>query len=235
MEVAALETLHQLDLRPEQLKSLADLARGAAEKSAARRTAKVTPAYRQALAGLHAALAAGDDDRIDQSREKLETVIEKDKPEIDDQIPVTDAAWSRAHQAFQILTVSQVGALLAAQELADPLEVLTEGLELVRGLESAEKDEVRDQTAAEVAWLVGGHDGEAAHPVRAQAVELLDRAHRMKEAEFKRELPNLKTAAGQILNSVDTLQVLGHIAEHRLAELLSNPRLEPAIRALGKR
>ena len=59
LEVTALLTLSHLDLNEDQLKGLAALAKGAAQKPGKRQPAKVSSKYRAALINLHAALATG--------------------------------------------------------------------------------------------------------------------------------------------------------------------------------
>jgi hypothetical protein len=49
--------------------------------------------------------------------------------------------------------------------------------------------------------------------------------------EFKGEKPDLEKALAKLIGSVGPVQQLKNAMERDLAELLSNPRLVPAIRA----
>jgi len=63
----------------------------------------------------------------------------------------------------------------------------------------------------------------------------LKTAHVMREREPKKQRPELEKAARQFVAQVPPTQVLHNVAEHTLAELLSNPRLVAAFDARLKR
>jgi hypothetical protein len=231
LEVAALDTLHALALKPDQIRALGDLAKGAAD-STKREPAKASPAFRQALGELRAALLRGDEDKAANAREKIDTLMEKEEEtEIHDDVTVTDIARERAAKAFKLLTAPQVAALVGSHPPADPVEVLTEGFKTVRGLMDKEREEARDQVADEVTSLVAGTDSDRAKGIKEKAIVLLDRAAYLPEAQYRRELGKLRQEAKSVIGEVDSLELLRHAAEQALAELLSNPRLPNVLKA----
>lgn len=235
MEVAALDMLRNLELRPDQLRALTELANGAAETEATRPAAKATAAFRQALTNLHGALVRGDGNKIADARDKLDALLDKDSPEIHDEIRISDIARERAGKAVKLLTVPQIGAFLTAQQLADPMDVLNDGFHQIRQAKGADKDQMRDQIADEVAWLVGGIGTEEETKVRTQATELLNRAAGLADDEYKRQLGKLRIEARKIVGQPDAVEVIRHTLDHGMAELLSNPRLGVAIEATKRK
>src|SRR5262249_49844730 len=69
MEVAALQTLRDLDLTPAQMAELSNLARQSAPKGQHRESAKTSPEFSKALSALYTALSKGDDKQIGDARE----------------------------------------------------------------------------------------------------------------------------------------------------------------------
>jgi hypothetical protein len=61
--------------------------------------------------------------------------------------------------------------------------------------------------------------------------KLLQRAARIKnDAAFAAHRKDFEKEVREIIGDVDNMTVIGNILEHGMAELLSNPRLEAAIR-----
>jgi hypothetical protein len=232
LEVAALQILHDLELTPAQLSALAKLARESAPAAKPRESAKASPGFTAALTSLHGALARGDDNQIGEAREKLDLLMQKEEPELDDGIAVTESARSNAAEAIKILNVRQVGVFLGTLELTDPAELLITALDQVRKLSSSKEVEEEIATVTEeVGWLTSGDDDEAAQKVKQKATALLQKAARLKnDAAFAGQRKSLEKEARAAAGEVDNLDVIGHILEHGMADLLSNPRLEAAIR-----
>jgi hypothetical protein len=230
LEVQALLTLTRLDLTPDQLKNLAALAKGAAQKPMKRPPAKVSNKYRSALINLHAALAKGDDAKVLESKEKMEDLMESEEIDLDEDVPISDEARTRAAKFLRQLSPSQVATFLGGLTLTDPGERLVDGLEEVRGLDSDDdKKEACEDIANEVSRLVGG-DTEQGKQVQEKVVALLTRAQGLKDADYKKQKDSLEKAARDIVGAVSPIEVLGHIVENGLAQLLANPRLEAALR-----
>ncbi|HEV3117912.1 MAG TPA: hypothetical protein VGY58_12725 [Gemmataceae bacterium] len=236
LEVAALQTLHDLELSQAQLAAFIKLAHEAAPTAADGAEGKASPAYGKALGELRDALARGDDEQIATCRDKLDALHEKEEPELDLQVEVTDAARARALPALRILKAPQVAAFLASVEVADPGDLLVDGLEQVRGLSEAEQKDETSRLAAEVSWLVAGRDEKAGAKVRDRVTALLEQASAAKdEAAFQKEHAALEREARAIAGPVDPLAVLARSLEHKMAELLSNPRLESALTTIKTR
>jgi hypothetical protein len=233
MEVAALETIHDLQLTPAQLDELARLAKTDGAKDQTRKPAKAGDKVRKALADLRAALIADNDDRIEELAAARDELIEKESPDLDDDFEITDAARKHAPEFLRRLTAAQVAAYLAerTEDLTDPMTMLAETIEQSRKLSGEEWDDARDDAADELGWIVAGADADGAAKVAVKVKELIDRAHKLKDAEFTAQREELDKAARQIAGDLGPTDVIRHFLERALAELLSNPRLAAAVEA----
>jgi hypothetical protein len=232
LEVAVLQTLHDLELSQAQLSKLSQLARKSAPKKESRHPAMTSPELATALNNLHAAYVKGDDNGINECREKLDALMEKQEPELDNGVVITEEAKANAAEALKVLNVRQVGAFLATLELTDPAELLLSALEQVRELKNEKELEQETATVAEeVVWLVHGLDEHEDSPrIRKKITELLQRAYQLKkDAGVGNDSESLEQEAREIGKEVDNLDVISHILEHGMAEILSNPRLDSAI------
>jgi hypothetical protein len=232
MEVAVLQTLHDLELAPAQLTKLSHLARASAPKEENRQPAKTSAEFVTALKNLHAAYARGDDKQISECREKLDALMEKQQPELDNGVSLTEEAKGKAAEALKVLNVRQVGAFLATLELTDPAELLLSALEQVRELKNnKELEQEIASVAEEVTWLMHGlEEDEASQNTKDKVTQLLERAGKRKnEAGDGNDRESLEKEAGDIVKEVDNMDVISHILDHGMAEMLSNPRLHAAI------
>ena len=237
MEVAALQAFHQFKLTSVQLERLRKLVKETAPEPSEREAVKASTTFRDALVALRNALVEGDDDDlIDQLQEELEDLTQKEKPDLDDGIEVTDTARLRAPDLVRSLSPRQVAFYLAshAEEIPEPVERIREALSTVRNLDPAEWKQVRTAVSEEVAG-VAGLNAEKTAQVSDQVVQLLIQARAMTEEEFKAERPELEKTAREIVGNLGPLDVLRHFLAQDLAELLSNPRLAAAIDARQKR
>jgi hypothetical protein len=236
LEVAALQVLHDLELTPAQITALTKLARESAPKGQKREPAKASADLAKALTALHTALTKGDDNAIGDAQEKLNALMEKEQPELDNAISLTQAAREKAGDALKLLNVRQAGNFLSSQELTDPAEFLRSALEEVRKLKDKELEDEIAMVAEEVAWLVDGIDGEQGDKIREKVASLLNRASALKSAaDFARQRKSFDEEIKGIVGEVDNADILGHILEHGMAELLSNPRCESALRSIRTR
>jgi hypothetical protein len=226
-----LQVLHDLEYTPAQRAALTKLARAASPKGEKREPAKASAAFAKALTALHAAYAGGDDNKIGEAREKFDALIEKEQPELDNTIQLTEAARDKAADALKLLNVRQAGTFLATLELTDPAELMASALDQVRGLKGKELDDEIGAVADEVAWLLDGLDGAEGEKIQKKVTALLKRAAALSSnAELARQRKSPDETIKGIVGDVDNTDVLAHILEHGMAELLSNPRLEAAIR-----
>jgi hypothetical protein len=236
LEVAALQLAHQMGLTTDQMEAFAKLAKDAAPKDAARKPAKVSDKYRKTLQSYHDALIKGDDDRIDDLGEELEDLRDSEDPDLDDRVETTDEARKLAPRALKLLGARQTAAYLGlyGDDLPDPVEDLLAALDKSHDPEEKDWKGLRDDTVAEVGWLVAGFDKDAAGKASDKAGALLDRARGLKDEEFKTQRPQLEKEARDLAVEVGATEVLRHILERDLAELLANPRLPAALDARVK-
>jgi hypothetical protein len=231
MEIAALQTLRDLELSPTQLTALTKLARESAAKGERREPAKTSPEFAAALANLHAAYVKGDEQQIGECREKLDALTEKQEPELDNGVSITEGALGNAADALKLLNVRHTGYFLATLELTDPAEFLISAAEQVRDIKNGKDLEQEIATVAEeVAWLVHGTDDDEGQKTKDKATALLQRAGKAGAGNRKA----LENDVRQIVGQVDNMEVISHILEHGMAEFLSNPRLEAAIRVQSR-
>jgi hypothetical protein len=237
-EVAALQTLFALDATQAQLEALRRIARETAAPPVKGIEGKVSRAYRNKLRDLREALVeAVDEERIGELMDQIDELRETEKPEIGDDVDVTEAAVGRAPEVLRMLTAGQVAAFLGgfADDIIDPRQRLLEALDRVRGLSTKEWVEVRNEISEDIGRLVAGLDDEQSARVSAKVLQLLIVVRSMKSEEFKAERSELEKQAQQILGDIGPTDVLRHVMENSLAELLSNPCLPAALDArLGK-
>lgn len=234
LEVAALQTLYALNLTPRQLEKLRKLAADTTDRQPARRIPKASPKFRKGLTELRDALIkAEEDSHIDDLVKKLDDLRSSEKPELDDGVEVTDEARERAADALRLLAPSQVASYVAglADEISDPLDLLLNAIDRARTVEGKEWRELREGVSEEVGRLVGGVNAEQAQSVSDRVTQLLILARGPKEPEYKKQRAELEKTARQIVGNAGPFEVLRHVVEQSLAELLSNPLLPQALDA----
>jgi hypothetical protein len=232
LEVAALHLLHDLELSLPQLDELIKLARDCAAKPPSSQ-AKVSSAYRAALAQLRTALIKSEDEKIAELMEKLDQIHEKEELELDTAVEITPTARQKAAAAVQVLSVRQLAVLIGTLELAEPSELLVEGLAQIRTVKE-DKDDEMEQIAEEVS-TAAGMDEEATKKLKDQAIALLKKASEMKDDVFKRQKAALEKQARQLVGKFDPVVALNRSVEHGMAEFLSNPRCEMALKSMRAR
>jgi hypothetical protein len=238
MEVNALQALSGFNFTPEQLEKLKGLAQDAAAKPRKRDAAKVSKEYRDKLLELHAALKQDNDvDKIDQLSDELDELRQKENPNLDDGVDLSDTARKRAPQATRLLKLHQVTDYLAAiaDELFDPVERLIDSLQSVRSLTGDAWKQRRQEITSDIVRLAAGIDAKKADKLSDQIDALLTRAHGMSKQEFKMKQANLEREARKLLGDVGPFDILRNEVEYALAELLSNPRLPAAVEARLKK
>jgi hypothetical protein len=237
LQVTALEMVHRFQASPEQLDALLKLAKATAPTGAARKPAKVSDKYRKTLTALRDAYVNGDEDAIVAKAAELEELRDKDEPDLDDDVDITDAARKSAPAGLKVFTPRQVALYIAefAEDFPDPLEKIADCLDDARTLKGKDWDEARDLVSEQVGWLVAGVDAVAEAKVKKQTAELLDRAHKLTDAEFKAKKQELARQAKEITRSAGPADVIRNFMERSVAELLSNPQTVPALEARLKK
>jgi hypothetical protein len=234
LEVQALRGLYQFHLTPEQMRWLRELAKETSQPERDRGKAKASADFRRTLVSLRSAFVADEDDeRIGGLEDQLDQLAESEDPQIDDAVEVTAAARRRAPEVLRRLKPTQLADFLAARagEVYDPEDRLVESLEKVRGMDREEWKATRDTLADDLGWALAGTDAARAGRVADQAVGLLSRARGLTEDEFKARREELEKEARALSAQATAEEVLRHLAERAVAQLLSNPRLDAALRA----
>jgi hypothetical protein len=229
MEIDALKILNALDLTAAQSFSLAGLGDGAAD-SRKREAAKASAKYRTALVALHAAQSKNDEEKIADAQGELEELAEEPDRELDDGIEITEEARKRAGKALTLLKPRQIAAFTALISVTDPVEVLVDGLEDARA--ATEKEESRKNLANEVVEYVPAEDVER---VRKSVLDFVKKIQDMSDDDFKKKQDGLEGTAGRAIGNVDPVSVLRRNLERAMAELLSNPGLDNAIKVVQSR
>jgi hypothetical protein len=231
-EVTALETLYELHFTPAQLKKLQQIAPATAAKPSDKATLKASAELRKKLIELRAALVAADDeDRIDELTEEFHDQVTAEKAELENNFEITETARAKAPEVLKMLTARQVAAYVGgmADDIPDPAELMIDALDKVRPLPPSKWKEFRDEISDQVGRLLGGLDADKAQKASDQVVQLLIIVRSLKPDEFKAQRPESEKKARQIAGDIGPTDILRHILEQNLAELLSNPRLPAAV------
>jgi hypothetical protein len=233
MEVQALRVFDNLYLTDEQIGLLAKLSKETAEPPRKRSQPKASEEYQRLLKEVRSALLAQDEDKVGELDEEIEQLQKKESPELDDGFSATKTARQRAPEVFKTFKPAQLAMYYGsvADDMHEPLLLLTEALQSVRGLEKDEWRGKRDEIADEVAWLTVGPELEKWERVSDRTVSLLSKARSLTDADFKAQRADLEKAAKDIVGTVGPDIVLRHFVEWTLSDLLSNPRLEAAAKA----
>lgn len=234
LEVSALQILHHLSATPAQLHQLRKLAKDTKFKEMETKPGKGSDKFRTTLLEMHQALLENkNDEHIDKLMEKLDALREEEKPDLEDDLNLTESARRRAPEALRLFGAPQIAAYLSGliEEIGDPQSRLIEALDQVRTLSPDQWKEFRANFGDEIGRLVAGLDTEKADKISDEVVQLLIVARSLKDAEFKAQRLDLEKNALKIVGDLGPFQVLQNVMEHVLASLLSNPRLSAAIDA----
>jgi hypothetical protein len=227
MELKALRILRGLEATPRQLTEIARTAKTTVGSPGAREPAKASGAYVEALVQMRHALVANDEDKIEKLRTQFDALEEKNPPDLDDAIEITDGAEIEAVRLLNLFSPQQIVAYAQSleDEFPDPVQLILEGLEEGRALKKEEWETARNKLAEEVGWLVCGAQGEKSSKLEQQVSTFLDQKHAEEGKAGNRE-----SAIRKLLGSPGPVVVLKNVMEHTLAELLSNPQVVRATR-----
>lgn len=227
--VAALESLDGYGFTQAQLRTLLSMADPAAAElpPAGLAASKTVEQYRAALSQLCTALQTGSSDL--DTIDSVSGNVDKLADAVDYQPPTrwTFSAEVRKNAktlAAQLNARQLAGAMAnSVESIASPAELLTQTLATKSWAQQQKQWEpVRDQAAAEAAYLAGGWDG--ADAIKPAAVGWLNDADVAAVAGG-----SLEQQAAAVLKNPDGWAVLHHWLERDLAQLLSNPQLKWAI------
>jgi hypothetical protein len=233
LEIQALRTLYLLNFTTEQVKKLQGIAKKVAEPDRDRDKPRITDEYRRVLVGLREALAANNEDKVENLEDRLAELTDSENPELDDAVSVTAVARRHVVEVFRLLRPKQLASYFGsiAEEVADPQERLAAAVEQVHVDKNDDWEDVRDDLADDLGWLLGGLNAERSKAVRGQITELLTKAHNLNDDEFGKQKADLEKAARAVGADATSMEVLRHAVERALAKLLANPRLGPALEA----
>jgi len=234
LEVSALQILHHLSATPAQLRQLRKLAKETKPNDAEAKPGKGSDKFRSALREMHQALLESKNaEKIDKLTEALDALREEEKPDLDDDVDLTETARRRASEALRMLGAPQVAVYLSGLvgDIDDPQSRLLGALDEVRTLSADQWKDFRGSFGDVIGRLVAGVDAEKAEKVSDEVVQLLIVARSLKDAEFKAQRLDLEKSALKIVGVIGPFQVLQNVMENVMATLLSNPRLIAAIDA----
>lgn len=236
LEVTALETMNHLKLTRTQLEQLRKLAAATAQKTTPARAVQVSDEFHKTLKDLRDALIDDNEARVAALTLGLDELREKEDPDFGD-VAITVAARQHTPEFLHALSARQVMEFLGdfSEEFPDPRDKLEEAFEEIRAANGKEWEELRDETAGQVAWLISGLDAATESKVRPRVAALLNRVHPMKDEEFAAKQQELSKQVDEIVGKVGPLEVIRHFMERSLAELLSNQRLVAAVEARRKK
>src|SRR6185369_13486958 len=125
------------------------------------------------------------DDKIDELKEKVVELIDKDKIQLEDRVAISDPARRSANQVIRMLQPSQVLAYLQVidEDEVDLHELLDEALERGAKMTPAQWKVLRDATAAEGAWLLAGSDEARTRVAVKTLTAVLDQHHGIKTSK----------------------------------------------------
>jgi hypothetical protein len=231
LEAKALETIYALDLTPQQLRAVKQLAAGAADQRE-RQPGQGPAALGPALIKLGDAVMRGDpDDQIETLQDEAADQREDEGVDLDDAVALTGTARKRAPDVLKLLTASQVAAYISgcADDISGPLEEMLDSLDELRTADSDDFAELRDQVADDVALALAGLDVEKDAKVSAEVTAWLNKVRALSPVEFKLRSAELQQQAKALVGEVDPLQVVRNYLLRDMAELLANPLLPAAI------
>lgn len=230
LEVTVMERMDAMGITPEQLAVLAVLAKETAEKPRDRDPARVNLKLRRAVLELHAALVKKKgDDYLTNLRLRVAEIKKKDKVELDDNWETTAAARAKAAEFLRLLKPTQVSWLLVSVDDTDPEELLRDAIRRSRILKELNWTEARNETVNDLSEALGGTDTDRADEIGQQVGMLLDRAHAMKEPEYKKQEARILEEARAMIRKVGPLRILENRATLSVARFLSNPALPAAV------
>ncbi len=238
LEVAALQSLYDFRFTAGQLKSLAKLAPDTREDERPRTRVRVSREFEKALQELHDALTdPEDDDRISDALAEYSKIQEKEDPDLDDSVEITETAKEKAPEMLRSLSARQLTSFLAGygDQFPDPVEDMKATLGRVRELPEDQWKVLRRVIGQSIGDQVAGLDGDKGAQVGDEAVQILIQARSLDAKAFERERPALEKKIQVLVKNVGPLDVIRNTAEIALATLLSNPRLEAALIARTKK
>ena len=248
MEVNALRTMYLFRFGPRgdrpgdpgpQYKGLRNVAKDCIPPLRKRVEAKASKNYVKLLTNLRAAFITGHDDRINELSEELKELSKDEQPDLDDDTEIKEQARKNAPRLFGYFQPGGLVSYLSAYGKAfpSPYRLMVKTMRIDGQGKKPSPEEWKllcDSVIKEVSWQWGGLDLKDQKKVADEARRILTKAYPLSNDELKSS-----AQGGKLLSELSKLQnseggplvVLKHVVEQDLAEMLSNPRLMPALDA----
>ena len=229
LEVDALSALNDLQLSPDQVGKLRDMAKGAAGVAHAAPGGS-DPEYLAATRALRKALLSGNANNIDTAEGKLADLEDQMESDPDPTVELSEAAKSTAEAAMKLLTSRQVAEYLG--EISDGIPDASDVISAIDDSHQLSQEDFiaeRDRLAEDFGTLAGGVKPAKQPKIVMKVKNLLDRARKIPDDQFAAKVGDLHAEAQQLEEGVDPIPGLRHCMEREMAELLSNPQLPHAL------
>ncbi len=235
-DLAVLRFLYLLEATPEQFQRLHELARETAAKPGSPKPVKASAEFVKTLRDLRKAMVTGDHDKIAELDDKLEKLRDEEKLTFDNHGEITPSARKQAPQALHLFSARQAVNYLTTygDDTPDPIDLFFDTVDVGHGLNATEWKVLRAKALSEIGWMIAGLDADAARKISQQVEPLLDKAHKWKPDELAAHQAETEQSLHRIMGDLGPTDVLQHILEYDLAELLSNPRLAAIVDELQK-
>jgi hypothetical protein len=243
MEVAALRTLYLLKAGRDQsgerssYPGVKKFGKDAAQ-TRKRRPADVSKNYRKVLVDLRAAFIANQEERINDLSDQLDELTKDEEPELDDGIELTDEARKQCQKLLRFhFEATRIAGYIASygKDFPDPYMLMSKTLRRRQKPGPEEWKLTRDFIVKEVGWQLGGLDAVQQKKVGEQVAKMLDQAYRLDDDELRKAFNDPSSALRKELSAImgqnGPTDVIKHVVEQDVAELLSNPRCLPAVEA----
>jgi hypothetical protein len=229
LEVSALTTLNDLHVTAAQIPPLRDLLSDIAGPVPT--LAKVDPAYQAAESDLKAALLSGDDDKIDQAREKVADLEDNLAGDAQADVELNDAARNKATPVLKLMSTHQIATFLGnnADDISDPAETVLEVLDHSHGTTDDDFADLRDDAADEIEMLAAGLVPEKKPAIEVKIVAFLNKARKLSDADFAQQRQALTDEAKKLGQEINPIVAIRHWTEQQMAQLLVNPELATAL------
>jgi len=227
LRIAALDTLYQLDLSPDQLTALRSLVSADPQpRTIVEGNKKLTDLFTKMQTAI---LSDADDAAIAGLRNQIVDFINANNVELADAVHPTPAARTAAVNFAATLRSSQIAAFIAlhADEVTDPVEQMNAAATSIRDAKAG-REAGEDQatlitdTSTAVAALVAGPDDAKAKPISDQVAAWLKTASALSDADFGEREKALDDNARKIV-AAPPMDVLSHWLQLKIALLLANP------------
>jgi hypothetical protein len=243
MEVAALRTLYLLKAGRDQsgerpaFVGVKRYAKDSAE-TRKRRPGEISKNYQKVLVDLRAAFIANQEDRINELSDQLDELAKDEDPDLDDAIELTDGSRKRCQYLLRYyFEATRIAGYVASygKDFPDPYMLIVKTLKRREKPTPEEWKLTRDFVIKEVSWQIGGLEVAQQQKTSVHVARMLDRGYRLGGEAVRKELEDRDSALHKefllVLGDKGPTDVIKHVVEQDVAELLANPRCVPAVEA----